>query len=201
MNSNYFYEYVDLLERVLSVAYYNKYSNRMVERVISYSSFFQKIEKEKDDYASIIDDTSLVKSLFNDENISLVDIPTYNQCLWAAESYLHIQQETRLTFEAIFLYIPIDVMYNYFPIYHEMDFTQIVEEFKRLYKKRSVFDILLDNYKYAVKYISDNISVSCDALYSYKQRRRDIKKMGAESAYLLANTFKVRVETILELKL
>lgn len=201
MNNNYFYEYVDLLERVLSVAYYNKYSNRMVERAVSYSPFFQKIEKEKDEYASIINDASLVTSLFYNENINLISIPTYNQCLWAAESYLHIQQETRLTFEAIFLYIPIDVMYNYFPLYHEMDFTQIVEEFKRLYKKRSVLDILLENYKYSVKYISDNTGISCDTLYSYKQRRRDIKKMSAESAYLLANTFKVRVETILELKL
>ena len=201
MNNNYFYEYVDLLERVLSVAYHNKYSNRMVERAVSYSPFFQKIEKEKDEYASIINDASLVTSLFYDENINLISIPTYNQCLWAAESYLHIQQETRLTFEAIFLYIPIDVMYNYFPLYHEMDFTQIVEEFKRLYKKRSVLDILIENYKYSVKYIADNIGVSCDTLYSYKQRRRDIKKMSAESAYLLANTFKVRVETILELKL
>lgn len=201
MNNNYFYEYVDLLERVLSVAYHNKYSNRMVERAVSYSPFFQKIEKEKDEYASIINDASLVTSLFYDENINLISIPTYNQCLWAAESYLHIQQETRLTFEAIFLYIPIDVMYNYFPLYHEMDFTQIVEEFKRLYKKHSVLDILIENYKYSVKYIADNIGVSCDTLYSYKQRRRDIKKMSAESAYLLANTFKVRVETILELKL
>lgn len=201
MNNNYFYEYVDLLERVLSVAYHNKYSNRMVERAVSYSPFFQKIEKEKDEYASIINDASLMTSLFYDENINLISIPTYNQCLWAAESYLHIQQETRLTFEAIFLYIPIDVMYNYFPLYHEMDFTQIVEEFKRLYKKRSVLDILIGNYKYSVKYIADNIGVSCDTLYSYKQRRRDIKKMSAESAYLLANTFKVRVETILELKL
>ena len=201
MNNNYFYEYVDLLERVLSVAYHNKYSNRMVERAVSYSPFFQKIEKEKDEYASIINDASLMTSLFYDENINLISIPTYNQCLWAAESYLHIQQETRLTFEAIFLYIPIDVMYNYFPLYHEMDFTQIVEEFKRLYKKSSVLDILIENYKYSVKYIADNIGVSCDTLYSYKQRRRDIKKMSAESAYLLANTFKVRVETILELKL
>ena len=201
MNSHYFYEYVELLERVLSLAYQNKYSTKMVEHVISYSSFFQKIEKEKNEYASIIDDISLIKSLFNEDNIDLSSIPTFNQCLWAAESYLYIQKETRLSFEAIFLYIPIEMMYQYFPLYHEMDFSQIVEEFKRLYKKRSVLDILLSNYNYSVKYIAEKINISYDTLYSYKQRRRDIKKMSADSAYLLANIFKTRIETILELRL
>lgn len=198
MNSNYFYEYVELLERVLSVAYKNKYSTKMVERAVAYSSFFQKIEK--DNSAPIIDDKALIQDLFNDEQIDLLSTPTYNQCLWAAESYLQIQQETKLTFELIFLYIPIDIMYSYFSIYHEMDFTHIINEFKRLYEDYSVFDILLKNYNYSVKYVSDYLRLSYDTLYSYKERRRDIKKISAESAFLLANLFKVRVETLLELK-
>ena len=201
MNNNYLSEYIDLFERLLSTAYLKNYSSRMVERVISYSSFFQRIEKEHDGYASIIDDTSLVRTLYEDSSIDLMEVPSFNQCAWAAESYIRIQEETHLTFEAIFLYIPIDKMYTYFVLYHEMDFSQIVDEFKSRLEANSVLDVLLSQHDISLKDIAEELGISYETLYSYKQRRRDIKKMPADLAYSLANILKVRLETLLELKL
>lgn len=200
MNSNYLNEYSSLLERILSVAANKQYSNRMVEREIAYSSFFQNIEREKDGHASIIDDVSLVNQIFNDSTLDLDAIPFYNECAWAAESYIRIQEETRLTFEAIFLYIPIEKMYGYFPIFHEMDFSQIVDEFKRLFSLRSTLDLLAERFNFSLKHISKETGISYDTLFSYKQRRRDIKKMNADSAYVLASTLRARIETLLEIK-
>ena len=173
MNSNYFYEYVDLLERILSFAHKNNYSTKLVEKKISNSDFFEKIEKEHNGSASIIDDVSLIREVFNDPNADLVFVPIYNQCMWAAESYLSIQGETKLTFEAIFLYIPIEKMYEYFPLYHEMDFSQIVDEFKKIYSSASILKILLSRYRYSVKCVSEKTGLNYDTLYSYKERRRE----------------------------
>ena len=198
MNSNYLYDYVNLLERVFSFGYKTNYSTSAIERAISYSSFFQKIEKNE---SPIINDSLLLAALFQENSINLEAIPVYNQCLWAAEAYLRIQDECRLSFEAIFLYIPINKMYDYFPLYHEMDFSHIVKEFLSLYEKKSVFSLLLDKYNFALNNVSNDICISYETLYSLKQRRRDIKKISVETVKAIADYFNVRLETLAEIKL
>lgn len=198
MNSNYLYDYVNLLERVFSFGYKTNYSTSAIERAISYSSFFQKIEKNE---SPIINDSLLLTTLFQENSINLEAIPVYNQCLWAAEAYLRIQDECRLSFEAIFLYIPINKMYDYFPLYHEMDFSHIVKEFLSLYEKKSVFSLLLDKYSFALNNVSNDICISYETLYSLKQRRRDIKKISVETGKAIADYFNVRLETLAEIKL
>ena len=198
MNSNYLYDYVNLLERVFSFGYKTNYSTSAIERAISYSSFFQKIEKNE---SPIINDSLLLTALFQENSINLEVIPVYNQCLWAAEAYLRIQNECHLSFEAIFIYIPINKMYDYFPLYHEMDFSHIVKEFLSLYEKKSVFSLLLEKYNFALNNVSNDIGISYETLYSLKQRRRDIKKISVETGKAIADYFNVRLETLAEIKL
>lgn len=198
MNSNYLYDYVNLLERVFSFGYQTNYSTSAIERMISYSSFFQKIEKNE---STLINDSLLLANLFQENNINLETLPVYNQCLWAAEAYLRIQNECRLSFEAIFLYIPINKMYDYFPLYHEMDFSHIINEFISLYKKKSVFSLLLEKYNFTLNNVSKDIGISYETLYSLKQRRRDIKKISVEMGKAISDYFNVRLETLTEIKL
>ena len=200
MNNNYLNEYVNNLERVLSVSYERMYSNDATQRLISYSSFFQSLENSDYPSAPFTVDRDLIKSLFPELNISLIDIPIYNQCLWAAEAYLRIQDFSKLTFEAIFLYIPINKMYDYFSIYHEMDFSQIVDEFKRLFAAKSVLSLLLNKYHYSVRELSYMTNIPYDTLISLKQRKRDIKKANVEIIVAISRIFHVRVETLAELK-
>lgn len=198
MNSQYLYEYAAIFERVLSVGYACSYSAPSLERMISYSSYFQHIEKDGRGFAPIITENKLIKEFFPNLKKDLLEIPSYNQCLWAAEAFLRIQGATGLTFECIFLYIPINKMYEYFPLYHEMDFSHIVKEFKRLFDGKSAFGMLTEKYHYSLTDIAKQIGVSYDMLSSLKQRRRDIKKTGVEIVVRLSQVFNVRIETIAE---
>lgn len=198
MNSQYLNEYASNLERILSIGYEYNYSTPSLERSISYSSYFQNIEKDNKGFAPITNDVTLIKDLFPNLKVDLLNMPHYNQCLWAAESYLRIQGETGLTFECIFLYIPINKMYEYFPLYHEMDFSHIIDEFKRLYAEKSAFQLLVERYHYSLSNLSKEIDVSYDMLYSLKLRRRDIKKTSVEIVARLSQVFNVRIETIAE---
>ena len=199
MNSLYLEEYINIFERVLSVGYINNYSTPSIERLISYSSYFQGIEKDKSGFAPISEDNAIIKEFFPDFKKGLLDVKVYNQCLWAAESYLRIQGETGLTFECIFQYISINKMYEYFPLYHEMDFSHIINEFKRLYEDKSVLSILIDKYHYSLMDISKRTGISYDMLSSLKQRRRDIRKASVEIVTKLSQIFNVRIETIGEI--
>ena len=201
MNSTYLYDYTNLFERVLSVGYCLCYCTSAIERAISYSSFFQKVENDKDTFAPIIVDSLLVKEIFPEYDVNLLTTPIYNQCLWAAEAYLRIQGESQLTFEAIFLYIPIAKMYGFFPLYHEMDFSHIVQLFFELYRQKSVLSLLIEKYGYTIVDISKASSVSYETLYSLKQRRREMKKVNVDTVRTIANILRVRIETLAELKL
>lgn len=198
MNSLYLNEYAGNLEIIFSIGYGSKYSTSYIERSISYSSYFQNIEKDNKGFAPITNDVTLIKDFFPNLKVDLLNMPHYNQCLWAAESYLRIQGATGLTFECIFLYIPISKMYEYFPLYHEMDFSHIIDEFKRLYAEKSVLQLLVERYHYSLSNLSKEIDVSYDMLYSLKLRRRDIKKTSVEIVARLSQVFNVRIETIAE---
>lgn len=198
MNSQYLFEYTNVFERILSVAYLEKYSTQSLERTISYSPYFQQIEKDDRGFAPIINDFSLVKEFFPNFKKDLLTIPSYNQCLWAAESFLRIQGETGLTFECIFLYIPINKMYEYFPLYHEMDFSHIVKEFKQLFSKKSPLGILIEKYHYSLADIASKVGVSYDMLSSLKRRKRDIKKTSVDVVMKLSQILNVRIETLTE---
>jgi len=200
MNSNYLENYIDLLERIFSAAYEYKYSSSALEKNISYSHFFQRVEAD-DNFSPILCDSSLVNEVLPELKIDLSDVPVYKECLWAAESYLRIQKETNFTFELIFLYIPLQKMYEYFPIYHEMDFSQIIKEFNRLYKDKSVFNLLINHYLFKIKDISKITNISYSTLASLNSRRRDIKKVNVETISKLARFFRVRVETLSEITL
>ncbi len=198
MNDTYFDEVVSLLELVLSYAYKYDYSFEMVEKEISRSSFFQLAEKREGVILPYLNENFLISKIFGESIKEDNSITIYKECAWAAESYCHIQRETRLTFEAIFLYIPIKKMFQYFPMYHEMDFFHIVNEFSRLFIKSSTLSLLMENRKLSNHNVSKETGMSYASIFSYKKRRRDIKKMPAESACMLANLFDVRIETILE---
>ena len=197
MNRNHFYEYCSALEKVLSFGYRHGLATPYIEKQVSKSSYFQSIE---DGGSPLVADSDLLSSLFPEVRVSLTDAPIYSQCAWAGEAYMRIQADTGLTLEAIFLYLPIEEMYRLYPLYHEMDFSQVVAYFQQLYSETSVLGKLLKKYGYSLAYVSNLTGISYNVLNSLKRRRRDISKLAAQSIIPLAKAFHVRVETIAEIK-
>lgn len=200
MNTNYLYEYINLFERVLSVAYKTGYSLGALEKSISNSRFFREIECN-DIYAPIIIENDLIKEVFPELNVDLLEIPTYSQTMWSAGAYMRLQNETKYPFELIFLYLPIKKMYELYPLYHEMDFSHVVKLFYELYSSESALSLLLKKYKFSIKDLNKVTGIPSDTLSSFKQRKRDIKKTNVEIALKLSRFFHVRIETIAESKI
>lgn len=55
---------------------------------------------------------------------------------WGAHAYMCLQGKTKKAFVCIFLYIGINKMFGYFLLYHEMDFSQSLDEFDSLYQNQ-----------------------------------------------------------------
>lgn len=201
MKFNYLHDYIILLERVLSFGYKNGYSSSFIERSISYYSYFLKVEDDKRGLPPIAYDETLIEDIYSVNKPNMFGVPMYSQCTWAAEAYLRIQGETKLTFESIFLYIPIDEMYLLYVIYHEMDFSQIVKEFKERFEKKSVLAKLSEKCRLSLSELSEKIGISQNTLLSLSSRRRSIGKTNFETVFKIAKLFDVRLETITETKI
>ena len=199
MRTNYLYDYVSSMERILSSAYKLKYSLDAVEKYISNSAYFKNVEKDKYYFTPVMNDDFLVESLFGYIHVDLSQVPVYSQTSWASEAYIRIQENTHLTFEAIFLYIPIKEMYDLYPVYHEMDFLHLIDLFKKRFKEKSVLELLLNKYKISLSVLSKQLNISYSTLFSLKKRRRDIQTANLNIVVKLANQFKVRIETIGEI--
>ena len=200
MNSLYLSEYANNLERVLSSAKAYFYHTPALERMISYNKFFIDLENDHNKLLSpIITSQKLVPQIFEELAINLDNVPTYIECLWAAEMYLRIQGYTQLSFEAIFLYLPISKMYELFPIYHEMDFSRMLNVFDEIRNNTSTFEILVKRSGFTLKDISRKIDIPYSTLLKIKKRRRDIKKVNSETVIKLSKILLARVETITEI--
>ena len=192
MENTYIEERINNLERILSTGYKYEYALDFIERGISYCSYFQMIERHQNPFPL---SSALVDSIYYDIKVDHDEVPTYRECLWAAEAYVRIQNHTRLSFEAIFLIMPLKEMYNTFPLYHELDFSKIIEHFMNKQKEKTIFSLLLKKYGYKLDYVAKKVDISINTLYSFKQGKRDMKKANVDLVQKLASFFNVRIET------
>jgi len=201
MDDRYFYQYSKILERIFSAGFKYDYSFNAIEKCIADSGFFRLVETSHHGVAPLGNEQNLIDAFFPERKINANDVPIYNHCLWAADAYIWIQFKTRLSFEAIFLILPLEVMYDRFPIYHEMDFSHIVNYFLERQKEHTIFAILLERYGYKLNDVAEKTGISKDTLYSFKQGKRDIRKANVDIVQKLASYFHVRIETFASIAL
>ena len=189
--------YLDVLSDILSLAYKYKYSLAAVESRITKSFYFQTLVKNVDDPSLYKNKDLLIKEFFYDlpYKINLVD--KYNECYWASEAYLKIISKTGCTFEVVFLYIPIEEMYNYFPIYHEMDFDQIINRFKELFIHKSIIHKASKRLGYSLLDISKETDIPYPTLAALSTRKRDIRNLNGISLYKLSQALHIQIESLL----
>lgn len=190
-------EMIETLALVLSCGYTHKFNGEVIEKRIANSSYFISIENSKENSFIYKTADSIVRNIYFDIELSNDDFKLYNQSLWLSELYIRIQKETKMTFEAIFIYLPIDKGYEMFVLYHEMDFSQAVDYFISLREKRSILSILMKNKGISIGTLSDASGLSYSMISSLKRREKDITKVSASNFIQISSYLGVRPETLL----
>ena len=200
MKEEHIYNYIDVVERVLAFAYVRQIYLKHVEHQISYSSFFQGLEKDNYVNNRYLIGEELTFELFPEVIHDFSDVPSFIQSTWVSQVLLQLQAYSKLTFEAIFIYMSLETIYDCFHLYHEMDFSQMNKRFDEERKKSSILGRLLKQRKVRMTKLSKIIGISYITLTSLKSGKLDIKKASFETVYKLASYFHVRPETIAEME-
>ena len=191
-------EIINTLAIVLSIGHAYKYSEEAIMKRIAYSHYFSCIEKNKDDPILYVDEQSLISSIYYDANIASYDSILYNQSLWLSELYVRIQRQTNMTFEAVFLYLPLNKGYGMFPLYHEMDFSQGVDYFLSLLHNQSILSLIMKKKALSIDEVAKASGLSYVMISSLKQRKKDISKVAASNLLAMASYLGVKTETLIK---
>lgn len=197
MTTNYFdySKFVNTLSFVLSIGYHFKFSTKSIEKRIvdsKYFSNFLRDEKTSDMYKS---DIEIAKEIYPDIT-QKIEYISYNEIEWASMVYGYILGKTNLNFETLFIYLPIQKLYEMFPIYHEMDINKCLTYFNEL-RNISVISIRMKALKITNAELSAATGLSTSSINFLRNRKTDIKKVAFQSAMNLAKALRLSTETLL----
>lgn len=190
-------EIVEYLTFILSYGYDLNFSCDSLEKRISKSDFFIAIEKNEENPIIYIDAQELLNYIYHDVRNSNYGFNKYVECLWVSDLYYRLFKETHMTFEALFIYLPLEKAYSMFDLYHEMDFSHALNRFNELVKEQSLIHLLMRKYGFKREYISKQTGLSYQMITKLSNRSRDIRKLGLLNATKLANTLLIRMDTLL----
>lgn len=190
-------DYETHLSLALSFGHAAGFAPRVIEQRISRSSFFSRLEEENVLIPPNETPENLIDKMFPDANRRYEGLVQYGQCAWLAELYLDIQKKTGLTFEAMFLYLPLLDGYKLFPLYHEMDFSQAEKEFERRYLASTILNEAMKRGKYTSSELAQGTVISVSMVNSLRQGKRDLRLLRGDKLLLMAKMLNLRPETLL----
>lgn len=166
----------------------NKYSYKAIEEYVTSSSFINELENNNfnNDLSinNLIEDTYKVK-LNKDYDISF-------KGLFFAESYIKLFFSINRSFEYIFLYWPLSNFVNKYNIYHEMDFSNLKEDFIKEVNKTSLIKKLCLNKNIKYPTIAKLTGLNVNTIVSYARDDKNLDNASYKNIYKLIILFNVK---------
>lgn len=193
---DYISKYSDTLAEIIALAKLDKYSFEYIERTLSSSKMIDEFEYSDITLIAFTSSSRLYRSLFPDAKASINDIALFDSSYWIGETYIRIFLKYKLTFEAIFTYLPLEIMERQYALYHEMDEGQFDEYFESLLKENILSKIMSKKSITSVA-LSKKTNISLSTIRSLKEGKRDIRKISADKLEKIATSLNIKLRTLL----
>lgn len=122
----------------------------------------------------------------NDESFGI-----YDDAFWCGNVYCYIQEKTNKPLSYILLKMSFDNLINYYPLYHEMDYSEILDVFLEESKKHSILSLLCNIKGYSLPRLSKITGISLSTLKKYSSSDEYLYKASFQKIYALINVFDV----------
>ena len=182
-------------------------SPETLQKMMITSSSIRQFEKGNPAYVAGMTGCELFIKMVEESGLS-IKIPAEEMYLdkspeyWSGWAIAFYQWYSGKTFERIFEYIDIEELLNMYPVFHEMDIMQFVDEVDKKIASGSIGTRLSIIRKYAgltQKELSEISDVPLRQIQLFEQRQRDINKCQAETLLRLSKALKCDIEDILEI--
>lgn len=181
----------ELFARIFVIGIQNKINLFSFTKALEKSEFIQKIEKnEYDDYFN-----HSLESIFFDITGKRIDkdgsYGIYNDAYWCGYSYFLLYKQTKKPFSFIFLKLPLKKLVDMYDVYHEMDFSSLLEQFNKLDKGKTILRALCEERDCSISKLSNETKISKATLSKYNSSDTALYKGSFQYLYKLGNYFDI----------
>ena len=182
-------------------------SPETLQKMMITSNCIRQFEKGNPSYVAGMTGCELFIKMVEESGLS-IKIPAEEMYLdkspeyWSGWAIAFYQWYSGKSFERIFEYISIEELLNMYPVFHEMDIMQFVDEVDKKIASGSTGTRLSIIRKYAgltQKELSEISDVPLRQIQLFEQRQRDINKCQVETLLRLSKALKCNIEDILEI--
>lgn len=183
----------ELFARLFVIAFQNKINLSSFLYDLSKSKLIEVIEsKEYSDYLN-----KSLEDIFFDITGNALKVDNsygvYNDAYWCGYSYYDLFLNTHKPFAYIFLKLPLTKMVDIYSIYHEMDFTALLDYFNKLSKEKTILRILCENGKTSLKSLSEKTGINLATISKYNASDESLYKGSFQNIIKIVNFFKAPI--------
>lgn len=181
----------ETFSRLFVLAVRNKINFKSFTNMLSNSSFIESIEKDK--YNDLFNKPieQLLFSITGFETKEDNSYGIYNDAYWCGQNYFDLHMKTKKSFVYIFLKLPFEELMNVYSIFHEMDFTSLLEYFRKKEKEKTILRILCEEKRCSLNDISKATTLNFNVLKKYNSSDEALYKASFQNISKMISYFDV----------
>lgn len=181
----------DTFSRLFVLAVRNKINFKSFTNMLSNSSFINAIEKNtfNDLFNKPIEALLLSITGFAVKEDNSYGV--YNDAYWCGQNYFDLHIKTKKSFSYIFLKLPFEELMNVYSIFHEMDFTSLLDFFHKKEKDKTILRILCEEKRCSLNDLCKSTSLSLNTLRKYNSSDDNLYKASFQNVVKLIQYFDV----------
>ena len=117
----------------------------------------------------------------------------YNDAYWCGYSYFELQQRLKKPFSYLFLKLPLSKMMDIYPIFHEMDFSALLEFFEKEKDKKTILRALCEQRHCSLSKVSAATGINQATLSKYNADDEALLKGSFQNVYKISKYFNAPV--------
>ena len=117
----------------------------------------------------------------------------YNDAYWCGYSYFELQQRLKKPFSYLFLKLPLSKMMDIYPIFHEMDFSALLEFFEKEKDKKTILRALCEQKRCSLSKVSAATGINQATLSKYNADDEALLKGSFQNVYKISKYFNAPV--------
>ena len=181
----------ETFSRLFVLAVRNMINFKSFTNMLSNSSFIESIEKDK--YNDLFNKPieQLLFSITGFETKEDNSYGIYNDAYWCGQNYFDLHVKTKKPFVYIFLKLPFEELMNVYSIFHEMDFTSLLDYFRKKEKEKTILRILCEEKRCSLNDISKATALNLNVLKKYNSSDNAMYKASFQNISKLVSYFGV----------
>jgi DNA-binding Xre family transcriptional regulator len=143
---------------------------------------------------------SIEKAYFDVTNETIKDdsYGIYNDAYWSGYSYFELFLQTHKPFSYLFLKLPLEKMLDIYEIFHEMDFTSLLEYFKKRETESTILGTLCKKKKCSLTKLKEVTGININTLSKYRSSDEILYKASFQNIYKIAKYFEVPISLFVD---